>query len=229
MTFAPHDFWQDIYASEALSGSEAEGYLGHYAATLPDERRIALPLRVLPGDGTQGVASLIVNQASFAVLDALAAALAAKLAPHKPDVVIALPTLGLTLGDAVARKLGHSRMVPLGTSKKFWYEEALSVPMSSITSPDQEKRLYVDPRMLPLLQGRRVVLIDDVASSGRSVKAALAVLALAGITPVACGFAMAQGQLWRQAIPQGIAVESAIATPRLRLCEDGRWRTDPLA
>lgn len=229
MNFAPHDFWQEIYAPEALHGSEKDGYLGHYAAALPDDRRIALPLRVLPGDGTQGVASLIVNQASFPVLDALAEALATKLAAHKPDVVVALPTLGLTLGDAVARRLGHARMVPLGTSKKFWYEEALSVPMSSITSPDQVKRLYVDPRMLPLLQGRRVALIDDVASSGRSVKAALAVLALAGITPVACGFAMAQGRLWREAIPQDIPVESAIATPRLRLCEDGRWRSDPSA
>ena len=229
MNFAPHDFWQEIFTAEALPGDEAKGYLGHYSAALPDDRRIALPLRVLPGDGTKGVASLIVNQASFPVLDALADALASKLAQHQPDIIVALPTLGLTLGDAVARRLGHSRMVPLGTSKKFWYEEELSVPMSSITSPDQVKRLYVDPRMLPLLQGRRVALVDDVASSGRSLKAALKVLSLAGVTPVACGFAMAQGKLWREAVPQGMAMESAIATPRLTLCEDGRWRSDPEA
>jgi len=38
--------------------------------------------------------------------------------------------------------------------------------LSSITTPTQQKRLYIDPRMLPLLQGRRVALIDDVISSG---------------------------------------------------------------
>lgn len=56
--------------------------------------------------------------------------------------------------------------MPLGTSRKFWYLEELSVPMSSITTR-QEKRLYIDPRMLPLIENRRVALVDDVISSGR--------------------------------------------------------------
>ena len=75
----------------------------------------------------------------------------------------------------VAAQLGHARYVPLGTSRKFWYREELSVPLSSITTPEQPKRLYVDPRMLPLLEGRRVALIDDVVSSGASMDAASAI------------------------------------------------------
>ena len=229
MTLAPHEFWQDLFAAGTLPGDDAAGYQGLYPARLPDGRQIALPIRTLPGDGTQGVASLIVNQAGFAVADALADVLAARLASHAPEVVVGLPTLGLGLADAVARRLGHRRMVPMGTSRKFWYDEDLSEPLSSITTPGQGKRLYLDPRMLPLLSGRRVALVDDVASTGSTLRAALAVLAKAGVTPVACGFAMAQGQLWSVAVPPGMGFEAAIATPRLRLGTDQRWRPDPKA
>ena len=58
-----------------------------------------------------------------------------------------LPTLGLALASAVARALGHERYVPLGTSRKFWYRDELSAPLSSVTTPDQKKTLYLDPRM----------------------------------------------------------------------------------
>ncbi|MDP2086748.1 MAG: phosphoribosyltransferase [Gemmobacter sp.] len=224
MTLAPHQFWQDLFAPGALTGDDAGGYLGHFPAALPDGRCIALPIRVLPGDGTQAVASLILNQASFAVADALADVLASRLAPFAPEVIVGVPTLGLGLADGVARRLGHRRMVALGTSRKFWYDEALSEPMRSITSPDQAKRVYLDPRMLPVLAGRRVAVVDDVASSGATLRAVLAVLARADVVPVAAGFAMAQGQGWAGALPPGMGFAAAIASPRLGLGADGRWR-----
>ncbi|WP_254915472.1 hypothetical protein [Haematobacter massiliensis] len=37
----------------------------------------------------------------------------------------------------------------------------------------------MDPRILPLLQGRRVALIDDVISRGRSIRAGLSLLSVA--------------------------------------------------
>jgi adenine/guanine phosphoribosyltransferase-like PRPP-binding protein len=81
--------------------------------------------------------------------------------------------------------------VPLGTSRKFWYLEELSVPMSSVTTR-QEKRLYIDPRMLPLIENRRVALVDDVISSGSSIIAGLSLLAASGIRPAVIGAAMLQ-------------------------------------
>lgn len=112
------------------------------------------------------------------------------------EVVAGLPTLGLTLAAAVAQKLGHTRYVPLGTSRKFWYRDDLSVALISITTPTQQKRLYIDPRMLPLLEGRRVALIDDVISSGTSIVSGLQLLAGCGIEPVAIGAAMLQSRRW---------------------------------
>jgi adenine/guanine phosphoribosyltransferase-like PRPP-binding protein len=88
-------------------------------------------------NGRHGLASLIINQASFAVQDALATDLAQRIECLEPDVVVGLPTLGLTLASAVPRKLGHARYVPLGTSRKVWYRDDLP-PLSSVTTPHQE-------------------------------------------------------------------------------------------
>ena len=176
----PHEFWQRLSPPSGLPPSGP--FNGYYPAPLDGETELRLPIRVLP-DGEHALCSLIVNQASFEVLDALATRLARKLEPFAPDVIVGLPTLGLTLADAVARRLGHARYIACGTSRKFWYEDRLSVPVASVTTPD-EKRLYLDPRLLPLLGGRRVVLIDDVISTGRSIIAGLALLRTAGASPV---------------------------------------------
>ena len=224
----PHDFWQHLHAP-STSDPEAPHRL-FYPATLGDGRQIRLPIRPL-ADGEHALASLIINQASFEVLDALASDLATRLAESAPDVVVGLPTLGLTLAAAVAQKLGHARYVPLGTSRKFWYDEGLSVPLSSITT-QQQKRLYIDPRMLPLLEGRRVALVDDVISSGTSIIAGLTLLKSSGIDPVVIGAAMLQSQRWRQALSAVSPawtdkVVGCFATPILTKTADGSWQAVP--
>ncbi|WP_312806876.1 phosphoribosyltransferase [Agrobacterium cavarae] len=218
----PHEFWQDLH--EPGSFPEDRTKVGFYPVTLDDGRQLRLPIRPL-SDGEHALASLIINQASFTVLGALADDLAAKLKSFEPDVVVGLPTLGLTLASEVARRLGHSRYVPLGTSRKFWYLDELSVPMSSITTK-QEKRLYIDPRMLPLLEGRRVALIDDVISSGTSILAGRSLLQASGIEPVVIGAAMLQSERWRDALERldfewPTRVRAAFSTPLLRKNEDG--------
>ncbi|WP_127105244.1 phosphoribosyltransferase [Pararhodobacter zhoushanensis] len=221
MTLAPHDFWQQIFAPGSYATGSGTVHTHHYPATLPDGRQILLPIRVLPGDGTQAVASLIVNQASFVVHDALVEGMAALWADAKADVVIGVPTLGLTLATSLARRFGHARMVALGTSRKFWYDEALSEPLKSITTPGGGKDIYLDPRMLPLLQGRRVLLVDDVVSSGSSLAAVLRLLDKAGIAPVGVAVAMEQGTKWRQTVPGPERVKGVFATPILRAVDGG--------
>lgn len=228
MPLAPHQFWQTVFPAGTFDAAPVDGFSDRYPASLPDGRQIALPVRVLPGDGSRAVASMIVNQASFAVEDALSDAMAAHARVYAPEIVIGVPTLGLPLANGVARRLGHERMVALGTSRKFWYSEELSEPMSSITSPQHAKRLYLDPRMLPLLEGRRVVVVDDVISSGTSMLAVLKLLEKANIRPVAAVFGMLQGDVWRQAIREFDAgfvshVHGAVASPRLARTDNGKW------
>lgn len=223
---APHDFWQEIHPSGTFA-DDGE-FTSFYVAVLEDGRQLRLPIRAL-ADGDHALASLIVNQASFAVLDALAESLAEKIRPMRIDVLAGLPTLGLTLAAAVAQKLGHSRYVPLGTSRKFWYRDELSVALSSITTPMQQKRLYIDPRMLPLLKGRRVALIDDVISSGTSIVAGLNLLTGCGIEPVVIAAAMLQSERWRESLAAAgpkwtTRTVGVFATPILERNEAGRWQ-----
>lgn len=221
----PHEFWQDLHAPGSFKTDGPHSLF--FPATLDDGRQLQLPIRPL-SDGDHALASLIVNQASFPVLEALAQDLADKLRPYNIDIVVGLPTLGLTLAAAVARHLGHSRYVPLGTSRKFWYLDELSVPMSSITT-QQQKRLYIDPRMLPLLEGKRVALVDDVISSGTSIIAGLSLLAASSIEPVVIGAAMLQSDRWREKLAGFGAqwpgrVQGVFTTPMLKKSEDG-WHS----
>lgn len=225
---APHQFWQEIYQPRTHGTDPAAGFSGLYPACLPDGRQLALPIRVLPGGDDRAVASFIVNQASFEVEDALAAVMADHARAYRPDVIVGVPTLGLPLAANVARRLGHSRMVALGTSRKFWYDEALSEPLKSITTPGGEKRIYIDPRMLPLLSGKRFVLVDDVVSTGASLVSVLRLLANAGLRPEAAVFGMVQSDKWK-AHAVDVPIHGAIATPLLTRGADGRWRPDNAA
>lgn len=212
------DVWQGLQSglSEGVQPDQET-----FVASL-DDRQILLPIRVLP-QGDRAVVSLILNQASFDVLDALADRVAHLLAPYEPDVIVAVPTLGLPLGEAVARRCGHSRYVPLGYSRKFWYDESLSLPLSSITTPGGGKRIYIDPRMLPLLRNHRVAIVDDVLSSGTSIATVLELMKRADVVPVAVGAAMLQGDSWRQRV--ALPIVSAIRTPVLRNGPSG-WEPD---
>jgi adenine/guanine phosphoribosyltransferase-like PRPP-binding protein len=224
--FKPHDFWQEILPPRTID-------IGHdfsdfYPATFADGRQLCLPIRQLPG-AHHAPASLIVNQASFAVQKALAGDLARLLAPLEPEVVVGLPTLGLSLAADVADALGHSRYVALGTSRKFWYLDELSVPLSSITTPGQRKHLHIDPRMLPLIENRRVALVDDVISTGSSMIAGLQLMTFCGVEPVALGAAMLQTDRWRERLsaigqqwPDRVA--GVFHTPMLSRSSNGRWK-----
>lgn len=188
-----------------------------------------MPIRQLPGSDDRGVASLIINQASFEVTDAFVEIMAARASEASAELIIGVPTLGLELAPMVARRLGHTRYVPLGTSRKFWYDEALSVPLSSITTPGQGKSLYIDPRMMALLAGRRVAVVDDVVSTGRSMTAVLRLLEKIGCAPVALCVAMIQSERWRAPLEAIDAawpdkVHGVIRTPLLKRGENGGWR-----
>lgn len=226
-TLPPHEFWQHIEPAGTYETSPSRGYVDAFPAQFDDGRQLLLPIRERD-EGQYGLASLIINQASFGVVDELASALALQLAEQDIDLIISIPTLGLTLAEATARQLGHARYVALGTSRKFWYDDALSVPMSSITSPQQDKRLYIDPRLLPMLADKRIAVIDDVVSTGSSMVAALTLLFHCKVEPVCVGCAMLQGDLWCENLAKACRgledhVFSPLATPRLSPHPDGGW------
>ncbi len=199
MTEPTTHYWQELLADWPQGQPPTPPFDNSYPVRLRSGRVLVLPLRPLP-DGQHAVASLIANQASLGVVEALGEEMGDLARPEAPDVIAALPTLGLALAPHVAKTLGQQRYVPLGYSRKYWYDEALSEPIRSITSPGEGKRLYLDPNLLPLLQGKRVVVVDDAVSTGSSLLAVLRLFARLGIEAVAIVVAMKQTTRWMPAL-----------------------------
>ncbi len=216
-------YWQQLLPAEAAPADDTGPWQYGYPARLPDGRILKLPIRPLASEPTHAVASLLVNQAAMEVVQVLARMLGEALAPFAPELVVGLPTLGLSLAPGVAQTLGHSRYVPLGYSRKFWYDESMSASVHSITSPTPGKRVYLDPHLLPLLQGRRVALVDDALSTGTTMASAWDLLEGLGVQVVGCGVAMLQGERWRERLgPQRAAgAVGVLRSPLLRAVPEG--------
>eukprot|EP01037_Dinobryon_pediforme_P005801 gene5801-5864_t len=217
------EFWQSFETGPKI----AEPWGDRYAACMPDGRTLALPMRDM---GSFGMAGLIANQASFQVLDQVAEWLAEAAAGMVPDVIVGLPTLGHTVGAAVARALGHTGWVAPSTTRKRWYDDEASVPLGSITSPatgaNIGRRMWLDPRLLHRLHGRRVALVDDVISTGSSAQAGLSLLRAVGVEPVALMVAMVQGHRWRETWDASVPVIGAFSTPLFHRATGG-WVETP--
>lgn len=218
-------YWQELAAEPPARFSFAPPHRHGYPVRLADGRVLVLPLRRLP-DGVHAAASLIANQAAHQVVGALADAMAQEARSLGADCVAGLPTLGLSFAALVAERLGHSRYVPLGYSRKFWYRDALSEPVSSITSPEAGKRLRLDPNLLPLVEGRRVLLVDDAISTGATALAACRLLERAGASLSGMVVAMKQTRRWVAAMQGVLAAEqvrAAYGCPLFTLRADGWW------
>jgi adenine/guanine phosphoribosyltransferase-like PRPP-binding protein len=190
-----------------------------YPVTLPCGRILVLPLRQLP-DGERAVASLIANQASHLVVAALADHMATQARAFDAEIIVGLPTLGLAFASLVAERLGQKRYVPLGYSRKFWYDDALSEPVTSITSPEAGKKLRLDPNLLPLIEGRRVMLVDDAISTGSTAIAAARLLQTIGADIAGMVVAMKQTNRW-QASATSLPVRAVFGCPLFQRGEGG--------
>lgn len=165
---------------------------------LPDGDWLDLPLLPLPPDFDTAIAFLCSNQTTFEVEDRLTTEMAKLAQQWNPEVVIGMPTLGMVYAPIVARKLGHERYVPLGYSRKFWYDDELSVPVTSITSPTVPKKVYIDPKLLERLDGKRVILVEDVISTGGTISAELKLVEKLGINLVGIVVANRETNVWEK-------------------------------
>lgn len=219
------DYWQELSDEVPARFSAAAPFRFGYPVRLPCGRYLVLPLRALPDRGL-AVASLIANQASHEVVAALADHMADEARWLGAELVVGLPTLGLAFAGLVAERLGQQRYAPLGYSRKFWYDDALTEPVSSITSPEAGKRLRLDPNLAPLVRGRRVAIIDDAISTGTTAIAACRLLAGLGAEVAGIVVAMKQTNRWQaplSALAPPPPVRAAYGCPLFERKDDGWW------
>lgn len=126
-------------------------------------------------------------------------ALAQKLAPLKPDIIVGPATLGIPVAIEITRALGLDHYVILQKSPKIHLADALRQPISSITSKG-EQHLLLDASAIPKLCGKRIVVVDDVVASGSSLKGSLELVRRAGGDVVGIGVVLTEASAWRETL-----------------------------
>ncbi len=156
------------------------------------------------------------------------AALAGKLKPLRPEVVVGAATLGIPVAIEVTRALGLDRYVILQKSPKLHLRDALTQTIASITSAGSQ-RLLLDRREVERLRGRRVVMVDDVAASGSSLKGALSLLRETGAEVVGIGVVLTEAHEWKTTLGADAALLQGLAhIPQFaRAVDTGTWRPIP--
>ncbi|PRX11402.1 UNVERIFIED_ORG: adenine phosphoribosyltransferase [Martelella mediterranea] len=153
--------------------------------------------------------------------------LADALAPLKPDIVVGAATLGIPVAIEVTRALGLDRYVILQKSPKVHLGSALEQKITSITSKGAQ-RLLLDARAVPLLKGRRVVVVDDVVASGSSLKGSAELVRQAGGEVVGLGVILTEAREWEGVLGDDAALVHALAhIPQFRPADDGTWVVRP--
>ena len=122
---------------------------------------------------------------------ACAAALNARCPEH--DVLITAESKGIPLICEMARLLGNERYVLARKGAKLYMKNVFSAEVRSITT-DHKQTLYLDGGDADYMRGKRVVIVDDVISTGESLRALEALVEKAGGNIVGRMAILAEGE-----------------------------------
>lgn len=107
------------------------------------------------------------------------------------DVILTAESKGIPLAYEMARQLGITYVVAR-KSVKLYMSDVISVDVKSITTTATQT-LYLDGDKANMLKGKRVLIVDDVISTGESLNALTALLDECGVKPVGCAAVLAEG------------------------------------
>ena len=95
------------------------------------------------------------------------------------DVLITAEAKGIPLAYEMARQMGVNRYLVARKSPKLYMKNPMNVTVKSITTAAAQ-RLYIDEDDARYMKDRRVLIVDDVISTGESVGAVEALIEKAG-------------------------------------------------
>jgi len=91
-----------------------------------------------------------------------------KIVPEH-DVIITAESKGIPLAYEMSRQTGKQYILAR-KSRKLYMKQAIEVDVKSITTESLQK-LYLDIVHMDFLKGKRVLIVDDVISTGESLAA----------------------------------------------------------
>lgn len=94
------------------------------------------------------------------------------------DVIVTAESKGIPLGYEMARQSGKNYIVAR-KSVKLYMKNPVAVEVKSITT-DKKQTLYLSEKDMNELKGKRVLIADDVISTGESLNSLVALVEKAG-------------------------------------------------
>lgn len=114
-----------------------------------------------------------------------------KAPPH--DVLITAEAKGIPLIYEMASQAGENRYIVARKAPKLYMSDIVSTAVSSITTANAQ-HLHLDGADAAYMRGKRVLVVDDVISTGGSLEALERLVAQAGGTVVGRMAVLAEGE-----------------------------------
>ena len=95
------------------------------------------------------------------------------------DYIITAEAKGIPLAHEMARQAGDKKYILARKGPKLYMRDIFSVTVNSITTA-KEQKLYLDGADAALMKGKRILIVDDVISTGESLRALEALVEKAG-------------------------------------------------
>ncbi len=115
-----------------------------------------------------------------------------KLAPEY-DYLISAEAKGIPLAHEMARQHGDAKYVVARKGVKLYMRDIFAAKVRSITT-DHEQTLYLDKADADMMRGKRILVVDDVISTGESLYAIQELVKQAGGNIVANVTILAEGE-----------------------------------
>ena len=108
------------------------------------------------------------------------------------DLIVTAEAKGIPLAYEISKVLNLNEYVVARKSVKAYMEESIEVEVNSITTTNSQK-LYLNNRDAKKIKGKRIALVDDVISTGQSLKALERLVEKAGGKVLAKAAILAEG------------------------------------
>ena len=108
------------------------------------------------------------------------------------DLIVTAEAKGIPLAYEISKVLNLNEYVVARKSVKAYMEEPIEVEVNSITTTNSQK-LYLNNQDARKIKGKRVALVDDVISTGQSLKALERLVEKAGGKVLAKAAILAEG------------------------------------
>ena len=95
------------------------------------------------------------------------------------DYILTAEAKGIPLAHEMARQAGDKKYFLARKAPKLYMTGVFSVTVKSITTA-KEQTLYLDTADAELMKGKRILIVDDVISTGESLRALEALVEKAG-------------------------------------------------